>query len=185
MPAPVPSAAGARRLGVAELAAAGGAADLAADAQPQPTRFEGGDDGRLLCASNGARARDADASWATWVRASLAPPDAEHGAQQVWAKPLPQPRGAWALFLVNSDAARPMAAAPIDLATLPRFAAAEHVQQPSPAAPPAAGGPPPPAYAVRDVWRRADAPDLAPVGGVFRPPQVPPRDSAFYVVSPI
>ena len=75
-----------------------------------------------------------------------------------------------------------MAVDPIDLATLPRFA--EHVQPPSSGASAAARTPPPPAYAVRDVWRRADAPDLAPVGGVFRPPQVPPRDSAFYVVSP-
>ena len=173
----------------ASAEAAAAAAAAVADSQPLPTRFEGGDDGRLLCASNGARARDADASWSTWVRASLAPADAEHGAQQVWAKP--QPRGAWALLLVNSDATRPMVAAKIDLAMLPRFDEQQLRRQQTPRpnprrrpAPAPSADSPPPAYAVRDVWRRADAPELAPIDGVFRPPHVPPRDSAFYVVSP-
>ena len=141
----------------------------------QPTAMYGGEYGRLLCASNGIHVRDSDARWSTWVRASLAPADAEHGAQQVWAKP--QPRGAWALFLVNSDDERTMPSAPIDIADLLAFAS-EGLHVP---AQKARGS----QYSVRDVWKRAAAPKLAPVRGIFLPPPVPPRDSAFYVLSPV
>ena len=37
---------------------------------------------------------------------------------------------------------------------------------------------------VRDLWARAAASGPAPVGGVFKPSAVAPRDSAFYFVSP-
>jgi len=136
--------------------------------EPLPTRFEGGYFGRLLCASNGIHVRDSDPQWSTWVRSSLAPHDAEHGAQQVWAKP--QPNGAWAFFLVNSDDSRPMEPTRIDLASLPHFG--DVLDDGSKE------------FAVRDVWKMAPAPELAPVAGIFTPPSVPPRDSAFYLVVP-
>jgi len=146
----------------------------------QLTRFEGGEAGRLLCSSNGIHVRDHDTQWATWVRAELAPADAEHGAQQVWAKP--QPHGAWAFFLVNSDSARPMVSPYIDLAKLPTFSPTDAGTARGSGS--VAGGSGGAAFTVRDVWQRAVAPALAPVGGIFRPPSVAPRDSAFYLVSP-
>ena len=125
-------------------------------------RFEAA---RLLCASNGIRVRDSNPAWSTYVKAGIAPAAAEDGTQQIWGKPLPG--GAWALYLVNMDTTRAMPAA-VNLTSLlpgpPRFAKGA---------------------TVRDVWARKPAPALAPgAGGVFRPPPVPPRDSAFYVLSP-
>lgn len=118
----------------------------------------------LLCASNGIHVRDGNKAWSTWVKAGLAPDTAEAGAQQVWGKP--QPGGAWAFVLLNSDLENPMTAT-IDLSALPGSSKI------------ASGK-----VTVRDIWARAAAPSLVPKGGIFKPLPVPPRDSAFYLVSP-
>jgi alpha-galactosidase len=120
----------------------------------------------LLCASNGIHVRNNDNKWRTWVKAGLAPDTAESGAQQVWGKP--QPNGSWAFVLLNSDLTRTMTAT-IDLAALPL--AASKISS---------GG----AVMVRDIWAKANVPTLKPAAGLFTPPAVAPRDSAFYLVSP-
>ena len=72
-------------------------------------------------------------------------------------------------MLLNSDPVHPMVAT-IDLAALPLDASKIST-----------GG----TVVVRDIWARAEAPvGLKPVGGVFKPPVVAPRDSAFWLVSP-
>jgi hypothetical protein len=88
-------------------------------------------------------------------------------AWQVWGKT--QPQGSWAFVLLNSDPTHSMSAT-IDLGAL-TFAAGK------------LSG----AVAVRDIWARATmARHPQPVvDEVFRPPAVPPRDSAFYLVSPV
>ena len=80
----------------------------------------------------------------------------------------PQPNGSWAFVLLNSDPIHPMVAT-IDLAALPLDASK------------ISGG----AVVVRDIWARAEAPAaLKPVGGLFKPPAVASRDSAFWLISP-
>ena len=143
------------------LSFAGGAPDDTA----HEVRFE---NAPKLCASNGIHVRDGNKAWATYVKAPLVPAAAEDGAQQVWGKP--QPGGGWALFFVNSDAKRTMSVSVNLTAVLPGGSGV-HL---------AAGGA---ATLVRDVWARAAAPALAPTNGVFAPPSVQPRDSAFYVLS--
>ena len=120
----------------------------------------------LLCGSNGIHVRNNDHKWRTWVKAGLAPDTAESGAQQVWGKP--QPNGSWAFVLLNSDLTRAMTAT-IDLAALPL-----------PASRISSGG----AVVVRDIWAKANVPSLKPNAGLFTPPAVAPRDSAFYLLSP-
>jgi len=83
---------------------------------------------------------------------------------QALYKPLPQ--GAAALLFINSaNATLAAGAIAVDPARVPGLAAAAH-------------------YRVRDVWARADAAALAAAGAPLRSPELPPYDSAFFVLYP-
>lgn len=127
-------------------------------------------------------ANNGDAQWTNWVKRTDYP--AQIGAQQVWAKP--QPGGAWAIFLLNSNNSTAMHSK-IPLSALNISSSIEHTADHSSSSSSSySAGAGTGAVTVRDIWARKTLPSSPAIisQGMFTPPAIPPYDSAFYLLTP-